>query len=346
MTVVERPATEVELAAIVRQAAGAGRPVRVGRPSRSRHYRGEEVLIDLGHYQRLLRVDREGGQATVQAGVTLGTLGRALGSWGLSMENGTRDPAQSLGGAVSLGAHGTGAAYGGVATQVTGMRLVAPDGNVISCSTVEEPEIFNAARVGLGALGVISTVTVRCQPGFNLRGQVTSVELSEALDRFDAYAASNDYFELSWLPGRDRARVITANRTEDQADGGAVDRSYRWWGRRRTWPPVISYSFPRQGSAADLQRARDLSAGRGRGLLFPIEVSVTAGDDFPLSPDEGRASVHIAGVAGLAGRPQWGAPHGMSAAALAGRYPRWDEWQAVRDRLDPDRRLVQRSGQG
>jgi hypothetical protein len=73
---------------------------------------------------------------------------------------------------------------------------------------------------------------------------------------------------------------------------------------------------------------------------------VTAGDDIPLSPAEGRPSIYVAGVAGLGGRPQWGSPHGLTTAALRALYPRWDEWQAVRDRLDPDRRIIQTSGQG
>jgi FAD/FMN-containing dehydrogenase len=334
------------LVAVVTRAAAAGRPVRVGLPSRSRHHRGDEIFIDLSRYHRLQRVDRQAGWATVEAGIPLASLWMALGSWGLSLENGSRRPAQALGAAVSTGAHGTGAALGGLATQVTGLRLITFDGIVISCSATEEPDIFDAARVGRGALGVISTVTLRCVPGFNLRTRMTSLDVNEALDRFDEYAGAHDHFELSWLPGRRKARVVTANRTDEPADGAAVDRSYRWWSRRRIWPPVIEYSIPRSDSGPALRRARGLSAGSGMAPLFPIEVSTTAADDIPLSPAQGRASIYIAGVAGLGGRPQWGTPHGLNPAALRGLYPRWDEWQAVRDRLDPNRRFAQSSGQG
>ncbi len=330
----------------MKRAAAARRPLRVGRPTRSRHQRGDEILVDLSAYPRLVHVDRAGGQATVEAGITMRHLGVALGSWGLSLENGWRRPDQSLGAAVSLGAHGFGARYGGVATQVTGLRLVIADGTVIDCSASEEPEIFDAARAGLGALGVISTVTLRCQPGFNLRTATTVVALDQALDRFDADVEAHDYFELSWRPGRSRARVVTADRTAEAADGGAVDRSYRWWNRRRPWAPVMEYAFGRDVAAPALRRAQSLTGVSHLGAPFPIEVSVGAGDDLPLSPASGRSSVYIAGVAGLGGRPSWGTPHGLNAAALRALYPRWDEWQAVRDRLDPDRRLLQRSGQG
>jgi FAD/FMN-containing dehydrogenase len=343
---VERPPTEAELVAVLKQAAAAGRRVRVGPPSRSHHHRGSEIFVDLSQYYRLRRVDREARCATAEAGISVAGLWAALGSWGLSMENGSRRPAQALGAAVSTGAHGTGVAFGSLATQVTGLRLITFDGTVINCSATEEPDIFDAARVGRGALGVLSTVTLRFQPGFNLRARVTSLDLDEALDRFDELADGNDHFELSWRPGRRQARVVTANRTDEPADGAEVDRSYRWWSRRRPGAAVIEYSVPRSDSGPALRRARAVSAGSHAAPHFPIEVSTTAGDDIALSPAQGRASVYIAGIAGLEGRPQWGSAHGLSAAALRALYPRWDEWQAVRDRLDPDRRFAQSSGQG
>ncbi|MDQ6615715.1 MAG: FAD-binding protein, partial [Actinomycetota bacterium] len=254
--VVERPGTEAELIAIVKRAAAAGRPVRVaGRAGRAPRWDGNDILIDLAGYNRVLRVDRAGGQATTEAGITLRRLAVALGSWGLSLENGGRRPGQALGAAISLGAHGTGAAYGAVATQVTALRLITPAGTVISCSATEDREIFDAARVGLGQLGVISTVTMRCEPGFNVRTAAASLDLGEALDRFAAYADGNNYFTLSWLPGRDRARVVTANRTDEPADGGAVDRGYRWFNRRRVWPPQFEYAVGRDESGPALRRA-------------------------------------------------------------------------------------------
>lgn len=375
---VERPVTEAELVEVVKAAAAARLSVRMGRPSHARLVKSNQILLDLADYRRFLRVDREAGEATVEAGITVRRLGEVLGSWGLSLENGGRDPAQTLGAALSVGAHGSGARFGILATQVTGMRLITPDGAVVSCSATEEPEIFDAARVGLGALGVISTVTLRCQSGFNVAANTASMDLSQALERFEVDVDGNDYYELSWLPGRNRARVVTANRTIQPADGAAVDRSYRWWNRRRVWPPRIAYSVPRQDAAPALQRAmklsagsragsqravgsdghgeagsvlvmrrvRELSAGYRPALPFPIEVSVTAGDDIALSPAYGQASVHIAGLVGLDGRPQWGSAHGLSVHALRAMYPQWDAWQAVRDRLDPDRRFSHTRGQG
>jgi L-gulonolactone oxidase len=297
------------------------------------------VTIDLGAYRRVRAVDRDRGRATVEAGISLRTLGIALGAWGLSLENGGGDPAQALGAAVSLGAHGTGAAFGGLATQVTAMQLVTPDGTLVSCSADEEQGLFDAARVGLGALGVVSTVTLRCGPGFNLCVHTETVDLDQAIGDFDAVVGGNDHVELSWRAGRRLARVTTANRTDAPADGGAVDRGYRWFNRKPKSSGRAEYSFPRRESGPALREARARGAG-GRVVPFPITVTVTAGDAIPLSPAEGRPSLYIAGVAGLDGRPQWGTGPHPGDAEIAARYPRFTEWRAVRDRFG------QSNGQG
>jgi L-gulonolactone oxidase len=270
----------------------------------------------------------------------------ALGSWGLSLENGAGDPTQALGTAVALAAHGTGAAFGGLVNQVTALRLVTPDGTVVRCSDTEEPEIFAAARAGLGALGVISTVTVRCLPGFNLRVRTEAIHRDRALADFDRLADGNDHVELSWRPGRTHARVTTANRTPDAADGRDVDRGYRWFNRRPTARHLVEYSVARAEAGPALRRAAATAAPARRTVPFPIVVTVSAGDDIPLSPAQGRPSVYIAGLAGLDGRPQWGTVHGQGCEELRRRYPRIGEWEAVRDRLDPQRRFAYSSGQG
>lgn len=336
--VVERPEAEAELVAVVRQAAAAGRPVTVGRPV------GEQVGIDLARYGRLLRVDRDRGRATAEAGIPLSRLTRALGAWGLCMENGAGAATQRLGGAVSWAAHGTGAAFGGLVSQISALRLVTPHGDVVSCSDTEEPDIFAAARAGLGALGVISTVTVCCQPGFNLRAATATVDLDRALADFDRLADGNDHFLLSWRPGRGRAQVTTANRTAEPADGRRVDRAYRWFDRFRGARHGAEYSLPRPQAGAVLARLSQSTGTSGHRPPFPVVVSVTAGDNVPLSPAEGRPSVYIAGVAGLDGRPQW--TPGLDPEPLRGLYPRFGEWEAVRDRLDPQRRFAYTSGQG
>src|SRR6202008_149125 len=77
---------------------------------------------------------------------------------------------QTIAGAIATGTHGTGSRDGGLATFVRGLELVTASGDLIRCSDHEEPEVFHCARVALGALGVVTKVTLQCVPEFHLHG--------------------------------------------------------------------------------------------------------------------------------------------------------------------------------
>jgi FAD-linked oxidoreductase len=126
--------------------------------------------------------------------------------------------AQTVSGAISTGTHGTGAGLGGIATQVAGLELVLADGSVVSCSAEENPDLFSAARVSVGALGVLSTVTLQCVPAFTLAADERPMALDEVLTRFGEFAAGNDHFEFYWFPYGKNALVKRNNRV-NRADG-------------------------------------------------------------------------------------------------------------------------------
>src|SRR5438132_7868474 len=120
---------------------------------------------------------------------------------------------QSISGAISTATHGTGHAFGGIATQVTGLRLITGDGSVVDGSAEKEPEIFSAARVGLGALGIISTVTLRCVKAFNLHAIEMPERVDEVLERLDENIQTNDHFEFFWVPNTGWALTKRNQRT-------------------------------------------------------------------------------------------------------------------------------------
>jgi len=142
---------------------------------------------------------------------------------------------QTLAGALSTGTHGTGARLGGLATQVEALELVLADGSVVTCSASSRPELFAAARVGLGALGVISAVTLRCVPSFTLLADERPMPVDEVLERFDELAAANDHFEFYWFPYGRQALVKRNNRLtgRDAEVGTAVPPALPAW--RRFW---------------------------------------------------------------------------------------------------------------
>ena len=120
---------------------------------------------------------------------------------------------QTVAGAISTGTHGTGTGYGGLSTQVLAMELVTAAGEVVRCSADEEPDVFAAARVGLGALGVIATVTLRCVPQFCLHAVETTEPLDAILDHLDTEMAAHDHVELYWFPHTRRVLAKRNDRT-------------------------------------------------------------------------------------------------------------------------------------
>jgi len=171
---------------------------------------------------------------TVRSGTTLRALNAELGSLGLAMANLGDIDAQTVAGAMSTGTHGTGARLGGLATQVESLELVLADGSLVTCSASSRPELFAAARIGLGALGVIITVTLRCQPSFTLLADERPVPVEEVLEQFDALADANDHFEFYWFPYGRKALVKRNNRlspgsASSAAGAGPMPGWRRFW---------------------------------------------------------------------------------------------------------------------
>jgi FAD-linked oxidoreductase len=131
-------------------------------------------------------------------------------------------------GALATGTHGTGARFGGLATQLRGLELVLADGRVLSCSPTENPEVFGPARVNLGALGVVSTLTLQTESAFALHAEESSLPLAEVLDRFDEFADGTDHFEFYWFPHTDYVMLKRNNRVS--LDALAPLPGWRaWW---------------------------------------------------------------------------------------------------------------------
>ncbi|GLZ41303.1 D-arabinono-1,4-lactone oxidase [Actinokineospora sp. NBRC 105648] len=170
------------------------------------------VALDLSAWTGITAADLDTGEVTVRSGTTLAALNTGLDRLGRALANLGDIDAQTVAGAIATGTHGTGARLGGIATQVSALELVLADGSVTRCSTTERPDLFAAARVGLGALGVISTVTLRTEPSFVLAAEERPEPLDDVLDRLDEHCAGNDHFEFYWFPYGERALTKRNNR--------------------------------------------------------------------------------------------------------------------------------------
>lgn len=169
-----------------------------------------DVLVRLDAYRPAPVIDTKTRRVTVGAGTPLHELNRLLAEHGLALPNLGDIDAQTIAGATATGTHGTGARFGGLATFITGVRLVDGTGTVRQY-TDGDPELPGVA-VNLGALGIATDITLQCVPAFQLHADERPMPLDTVLAEFDALAADNDHFEFYWFPNADRALVKRNNR--------------------------------------------------------------------------------------------------------------------------------------
>ncbi|HVM28200.1 MAG TPA: D-arabinono-1,4-lactone oxidase [Mycobacteriales bacterium] len=213
---VERPASTDEVSDAVRRAAAEG--LRVKAVGSGHSFTGialtDGLLLDLSRLDRLLRVERETCRVTVQAGMPLHRLNATLAAHGLGLTNMGDIDRQTVAGALSTGTHGTGRRSGGLAAQVAGLELVLADGSVTRCSPDERPELFAGARLGLGALGLLTAVTLQAEPAFLLRAVERPEPLDAVLGGFEHLVAAHDHAEFYWFPHTRTALVKRNDRVE------------------------------------------------------------------------------------------------------------------------------------
>jgi L-gulonolactone oxidase len=399
-----RPRGREELSEAVSTAAAAGRTVSVAGSGHSFTEAAltDGTMIDVGALGGVIEADRESGLVKVGGGTVLAELNEELARLGLAMENLGDIDRQTIAGAISTGTHGTGARLRNISAQVEAIELVLADGSVRELSGAGDPRLLRAARVGLGALGAISAVTLRCVPAFVLHRVDAPCPREDVLDAFQERADANDHFELFTFPYADSALVLERNRTEEQprprgraaaflndivlenwaleaisaagklfpaaipslsrlaarlASGSkATDRSDRIFANeRRVRFTEMEYGVPREHGPTAARRVIEWVRANRYPVFFPIEMRVTAADDALLSPSHERDTTYIAvhqyrgmewrpyfeAVEAImdeyGGRPHWGKRHFQTAATLATRYPRWDDFRGARDELDPGR---------
>jgi FAD-linked oxidoreductase len=367
-----------------------------------------DVMLRPDRLTGIVGVDRDAMTVTAYAGTRLKVLNAELERLGLSLHNMGDIAEQTLAGAVSTGTHGTGGDTAGLAAQLTGFQMVTGTGEVLDASGATNPEVFELGRVGLGALGILTTVTFAVEPAFLLEAREQPMSWDEALDSFDEMVADSNHCDMYWFPHTDR--MLTKRNTRLDADlseaspvgrvRGWVDdellsnsvfgaltgvanrapaiiprlnqvsaralsaRSYSdvahrvFTSPRRVVFREMEYAVPRAAGLEALREVRRAVDSSDWRISFPVEIRVAPADDVALSTAYQRDSfylafhthhrsdwrTHTAYLAAMEtilrdhdGRPHWGKLHTRTAVDLAPAYPRFEEFLALRDRLDPDR---------
>jgi FAD-linked oxidoreductase len=171
------------------------------------------VLLRPGGLTGIRSVDPAAGLVTVEAGGPLRALNAELLAQGLSLANMGDIQVQTVAGAIQTGTHGTGRDIGGMAAQVAGLEMVLADGTIATCSATDSPKLFDAARVGLGALGVLTAVTFRVVPAFLLEAREEPMGWSEVISRLDELTSENEHFEFYWFPHTEGCLTKRNNRS-------------------------------------------------------------------------------------------------------------------------------------
>jgi len=206
------PPTVDDLAEAVRTSVANGRRVRaVGSGhSFSDIAACDGVRISLAGLPASVSV--HGTSVTVPAGMTLRTLNGVLATHGLALPNLGDIDAQTVAGAIQTGTHGTGRALGCLSTFVSGLTLVTANGSVVRCSRTDSPDLLTAAAVGLGGLGIVTSVTLECVPAFVLHAVEQPAPLASVLGSLDDLVDSNEHFEFYWFTHTDRVQTKSNNR--------------------------------------------------------------------------------------------------------------------------------------
>ena len=405
---VATPRDEAEVVEEVRAAASRG--LRVKAIGAGHSFTGVAVTdglqLRLGALSGVMSIDATRGEATVRAGTPLHVLNEELSAFGYALPNLGDIDRQSIAGAVGTGTHGTGLRLTGLSAGIRALRLVLADGSVVGCSPTQDPALFEAARLGLGALGIITELTIAVVPAFLLHAVERPEPLLSVLEQVDNAAESHDHFEFYWYPHTDRTQTKRNNRVpagtaprplarwrerlDDDllanrlfevsnrvatrlprttkginavasralAERSYIDASHRVFVTARDVRFVESeWAFPRRSLREVLLELRDWIDRHDERISFPVECRVAAADDVWLSTAYERESAYVAvhryhrqqhgrffdAFEAIAtehgGRPHWGKLHTRGADYLRECYPRMDDFVAVRDRVDPERRF-------
>lgn len=320
----------------------------------------DDVIVDVAGLSGVIAVDPDELVARVYGGTTIAALGRPLHDAGVAIPNQGDIDRQTIAGATATGTHGTGRALGNLSTRVAGLSLVVADGSVVRCAPDERSELWRAARLGLGAFGVVVEIELAVVPAFRLAESAFASTYGDLRSDIDRLVHEHRHAEFFWYPQSDRAFVKVIDRTDDPASYPLADEGARVGWNYEVLPnhrprihTEMEFAVPYERSLECLDEIRELVTSRFPEVKMPIEYRTVAADDVWLSPSYARDTATIS-VHRLIefddrpyfdaceqifrrydGRPHWGKMHAFTGDDLAAAHPRWTEWWSQRDTIDP-----------
>ena len=255
--------SEADTAAIVREAVRAQQSIRVAGAGHSHAplVVSDGVIVDASGLAGVVSADAATKRAWVWSGTRIYALGRALHDRGLALRNQGDIDRQAIAGAVATGTHGTGRTLQNLSATVTGVRLVAASGDVVECDAHRNAELFRAARLNLGAFGVVTQLQLQLVDAYRLQERGWSEPYETLMPKLDSLIAQSRHFEFFWYPHTDVAVAKATDSTTAEPvyplaeEGSRCAWSYEVLSNHR---PLLhtemEYSVPAEEGPACMQR--------------------------------------------------------------------------------------------
>ncbi len=213
------PADEGELAELIRNCTTEIRPVGSGH-SFSALVPTDGSIVSLARISGMIGHDEKSLQAEFYGGTPMSQMGQALKAVGQALPNQADIDYQTLAGALATSTHGTGVNFQSYSSQIVGLRLATADGQLIDCDAQNHPEVFAAAKVSMGALGIITRVRLQNRSAFRLKERMWVAPTEELLEDIDNLTRDNDHWEMQVITNSRYAASIALNETDEPRSEG------------------------------------------------------------------------------------------------------------------------------
>ena len=331
------------------------------------------VLLDLSRLSGITSIDNDTFSVTAGPRTTIAEFGEPLWEHGLSLSNQGDIDAQAIAGAIATATHGSGRRFPNFSAVLEGARIVDGTGTAIEVSRDQNADLLPAIQTSIGVLGIMTEVTIKVVPAYNLHARTDIMKLDEVMERFDSDVEEFRHFGLFWMPTDQSARLYNL---EGAGADDCVVKRYREFGvddappelgpherfgpAYQIYPMVYDPNFHEVEYFLPLEHAREILDEMRRLMMrwlplsvYPLEIRVVAQDEAWMSPNYQRDNlvVSISGEPGTEywpylracdslfaeyrGRPHWGKLHFMTADRVARLFPRYRDFVEARRRLDP-----------
>lgn len=395
------PKKEEEIVEIIHYAKSNGKRIRVAGSghSFSRLMETNQIIVVLTYLRGIINIDKEKKQATIWAGTSIKDANDALYRDGLAMINLGDIDVQTVSGATATGTHGTGTSFGNISSEIVHFTIVTAAGEILECSKEENSDLFEAGRVSLGALGIITKITFNVADAYKLKYTSSAGKFEATLDKLEEYNQNNRNFEFYYFPFSDTIQLKESNITDERVKhnkliahlsdvfventvmqiicklGKNIPALHKKLSRFMAWGvpkgtkvnysheiyatvrnvrfKEMEYNIPIEHFKECALKMKAMVEEKSYPIFFPSECRFVKGDDIWLSPAYQRDSAYIAIhvyhetdhksyfsdmealFTSYGGRPHWGKMHTRTAAYLSKNYEKWDDFLALRQKMDP-----------